>query len=298
MLKALLLTARPRQWTKNLLVYFALFFTAGEAWDLGDAALALSLVGKATLALALFSLVSSAQYLVNDVIDAERDRRHPKKRLRPVASGALPPAAALTAGGILAAVGTAAAFAVEPLFGWTAAGYMAVSLAYSLALKRFPVLDVFAVSAGFVIRAVAGAVVIQAPVSPWLYVCTGLGSLLIALSKRRSELVNAGDGAGKQRDTLDLYTIPLLDQLIGIAAAVALMAYTLYTFTAPNLPQNGQMMLTTPFVAYGVFRYLYLIHRRNFGEDPEEALFTDAPLAIAIALWLATAAAVLLGARG
>ena len=296
MLKSVLLTARPKQWTKNLLVYFALFFTAGGAWGLGDIPAALSLVGKATLAFALFSLVSSAQYLVNDVLDAEQDRRHPVKRNRPVASGALAPRTALAAGGVLGAAGVAAAFAIDVLFGWVTVGYLATALAYSLILKKVVLLDVFVVSAGFVLRAVAGAAVIQVPVSPWLYVCTGLGALFIALSKRRSELVNAGDRAGVQRNTLDLYTRPLLDQLIGIVATATLLAYTLYTFTAPNLPENHAMMLTAPFVAYGVFRYLYLVHKHSLGENPEDLPITDRPILASIVLWLATAAAVLLAA--
>ena len=295
-MKAVLLAARPRQWTKNLLIFGPLFFTAGDAWDLSDTAGALSLLIKATLAVVLFSLVSSGQYMVNDVLDADEDRRHARKRLRPVASGALAPAVALAVGGLLAAGGTAAAFVIEPAFGWVTAIYLATAAAYSFALKRVVLLDVFVIGAGFVIRTVAGAAVLEVPVSPWLYTCAGLGALFIALSKRRSELANAGERAPEQREALDLYTVPLLDQLIGISATAALLTYVLYTFTAPNLPDDHSMMLTAPFAVYIIFRYIYLVRRRGLGESPEEIFTSDLPIIAAVALWLLTALAVLLRA--
>ena len=297
-LKAVLLAARPRQWTKNLLIYVPLLFTAGDAWDLSDADGALSLLVKATLAVVLFSLVSSGQYLVNDVLDADEDRRHPRKRLRPVASGALAPAVSLAVGGLLAAGGTAAAFVLEPAFGWVTAIYLATTAAYSFALKRVALLDVFVISAGFVLRTVAGAAVLGVPVSPWLYTCAGLGALFIALSKRRSELANAGDRAPEQRETLDLYSAPLLDQLIGISATATLLTYVLYTFTAPNLPDDHSMMLTAPFAVYILFRYIYLVQRRGLGENPEDMFTSDLPIIAAVALWLLTALVVLLRAAG
>ena len=297
-MKALLLAARPRQWTKNLLIYVPLFFTAGDAWDLSDTAGALSLLAKATLAVVLFSLVSSGQYMVNDVLDADEDRRHPRKRLRPVASGALAAPVALAVGGLLAVGGTAAAFVLEPAFGWVTAIYLATTAAYSFALKRVALLDVFVISAGFVLRTVAGAAVLEVPVSPWLYTCAGLGALFIALSKRRSELANAGDRAPEQREALDLYSVPLLDQFIGISATAALLTNVLYTFTAPNLPDDHSMMLTAPFAVYIIFRYIYLVQRRGLGESPEEVFTSDVPIIVAVALWLLTALVVLLRAAG
>ncbi len=297
-MKAVLLASRPRQWTKNLLIFVPLFFTAGDAWDLSDTAGALSLLVKATLAVVLFSLVSSGQYMVNDVLDADEDRRHGKKRHRPVASGTLAPAVALAVGGLLAVGGTAAAFVIEPAFGWVTAIYLATTAAYSFALKRVVLLDVFVIGAGFVLRTVAGAAVLEVPVSPWLYTCAGLGALFIALSKRRSELANAGDRAPEQREALDLYTVPLLDQLIGISATAALLTYVLYTFTAPNLPHDHSMMLTAPFAVYIIFRYIYLVQRRGLGESPEEVFTSDLPILAAVALWLLTALAVLLRAAG
>lgn len=291
---ALVVATRPRQWPKNLLVYFALFFTAQATWDLADPVPAFELFAKTTLAFLLFSMLSGAVYLVNDILDADRDRLHPKKHFRPIASGALSVPVAWSSAAILAAVAIAVSIVLEPQLGWVAIGYLATMAAYSVLLKRLVIVDVFAISGGFVLRAVAGAAVLQVPVSPWLYICTGLGALFIALSKRRSELEAAGDAAGQQRETLQRYTMPLLDQFIAIVAPSTLLAYTLYTFTAPNLPENHTMMLTIPFVVYGLFRYLYLVHVRNLGESPEDIFVTDVPLIVCVAFWLATAATVLM----
>ena len=296
--RALVVAARPKQWTKNLIVYFALFFTLNEAWDPGDASAALSLVGKMTLAFILFSALSAAVYLMNDILDIERDLHHPRKRFRPIASGRLPVPIAWLASAALTAVGLSLSFVLEPLFGWVALGYLILMVAYTLELRDLVLLDVFSISGGFVLRAVAGAAVLQVPISPWLYTCTGLGALLIALAKRRSELALSGDGAGMQRNTLEWYTRPLVDQFIAIVAPSTLLAYTLYTFTAPNLPENHAMMLTIPFVVYGLFRYMFLVHVRNLGENPEDILITDVPLIVSIVLWLATSAAILVVFRG
>ncbi len=284
---------RPRQWTKNLLVYMALFFTVNEVWSPSDVGQMASLLGKTTLAFVLFSAISGACYLVNDVVDARRDSLHPVKRLRPVASGALSRRRALIAACVLAVAGVAASFLLEPLFGAVAAAYLAATTAYTFALKRIVILDVFAIAAGFVFRAVAGAVVIQAPISPWLCICTGLGALFIALVKRRSEVAAAPERAADQRSTLDWYQRGFLDQLITLAVASLVVVYSLYTFTAQSMPANNSMMLTIPFVVYGVSRYIYLAHAKNAGERPEEVLTTDVPLMIAIVSWLATASTVL-----
>ena len=166
--------------------------------------------------------------------------------------------------------------------------------AYSTHLKNVTLLDVFCVASGFVLRVLGGAVVIGVPMSPWLYICAGLGSLFIALAKRRSELARAGDSAGDQRDILHTYTLGMLDQMIGIVATSAVVSYALYTFTAANLPSNHSMMLTTPFVIYGVFRYIYLVHTRDIAESPEEILIGDLPMILAVILWLATGATILL----
>ena len=291
---ALVRALRPRQWTKNLLVFFALFFTAGEEWRLDDLDSVVEHVSKSAAAFALFCAVTGVVYLVNDLLDVERDRAHPVKRRRPVASGALPAWAAWAAAALLTALSLALSFLLEPLFGAVALGYLALMVVYSVALKHLVLLDVFSISGGFVLRAVAGAAALHVPISPWLYACTGLGALLIALGKRRSELAQAGEGADRQRGTLGRYTIPLLDQLIAVVAPSTLVAYTLYTFTSPNVPDNHAMMLTIPFVVYGLFRYVYVVHTTGLGEAPEEMLITDAPLMASILLWLASAAAVLL----
>ena len=284
---------RPRQWTKNLLIFMALFFTANEAWSTDGLGSLLPLLGRTTLAFVIFSALSGAIYLINDVFDVEKDRLHPRKRIRPIASGELPVPIAWTVATLLIAAGLAFAFVLEPLFGATCLAYVATMMVYTTALKRLILLDVFAISAGFVLRAVAGATVLQVPISPWLYICTGLGALFIALAKRRSELVSAGEHAGSQRDTLEWYTTSLLNQLMGVVATSVMLTYALYSFTAGNLPENHAMMFTIPFVVYGVFRYLYLVHVKNLGESPEDILLTDLPLVATIVLWLATAATIL-----
>lgn len=286
---------RPRQWTKNSLLYLAFFFTVNERWDLSHPAEAWALFLRVTLGVLLFCALSSATYLVNDIRDAPRDRAHPRKRLRPIASGAVPARHAWGMALLLGVGGLAGAFALSPAFGGVALLYLALTFAYSFLFKRLVLLDVFFLSAGYLLRAVAGAVVLAVPISPWLYVTTGLGAFLIGLGKRRNELLLAGGQAqaSAQRETLADYNVRLLDQLIAAVTPSALMAYTLYTFTAPNLPQNHAMMLTIPFVAYGLFRYLYLVYQRDLGEAPEEFLLRDRPLMATVALWLALSVALL-----
>ncbi len=284
---------RPRQWTKNLVVYLALLFTLNEAWEASDLADAAALAIDATAAFAAFCALSGAAYLANDILDRKGDREHPIKRRRPVASGRLPVGAAWAGAFALAVAGLAGAFALQPLLGAVSAVYLGAMAAYSLGIRRLILLDVFTISLGFVLRTVAGAVAIDVPVSPWLYICAGLGSLFIALAKRRGELAASGAGAPSQRDTLARYTLPLLDQLIGVVATSTIVAYSLYTFTASNLPENHAMMLTIPLVVYGLFRYLYLVHSRGLGERPEDVIVADLPLLVAIALWLATTAGIL-----
>lgn len=291
--KALVVAMRPRQWSKNLIIYLAFFFTVNEAWQFSDVLGGLPLFGKATLAFVIFSALTGAVYIVNDIYDVERDKRHPKKRFRPIPSGQLPIPMAWSAAVALIVIGLASAFIFEPLFGVVSLAYVTSVVAYSMAIKHIVLLDVFTISAGFVLRAIAGAVVMQVPISPWLYICTGLAALLLALAKRRGELTTAGDDAAGQRNSLEHYTPELLDQFIGIVATASLIAYFLYTFTATNLPQNHAMMLTIPFVVYGLFRYVYLVHTKSAGENPEDILIGDRPLALSIVLWLATAAIVL-----
>jgi 4-hydroxybenzoate polyprenyltransferase len=304
---------RLRQAAKNGLVLVPLFFTVNKWWEPGDTGGMAALAGKSLAAFLLFTLLSGAVYIINDIIDAERDRAHPVKRNRPIASGQLGVPAAWVTASVCGAGAVGLSFWLSIPFGYAAAGYGALNLAYSLLLKHLVIVDVMAIAAGFVIRAVAGSLVIEGStivvdgnpasldltISPWLYVVTGLGALFLALAKRRSELVNAGERSPEQRSTLSEYSVGLIDQMIAIVAPATLLAYTLYTFSSssfgePNIPDNGSMLLTVPFVAYGLFRYLYLLHRHNRGEAPEDVLLTDRPLLINIALWLLTAAGVLL----
>ena len=294
----LVLTLRPKQWAKNLLVYLAFFFTLGDhaADSMGAEA---SLLGQATLGFVVFCALSGATYIVNDLSDMAQDKLHPKKRNRPLASGRLHPPVALALAAALAGSGVAAAFVLDASFGIIAAIYLALTMSYTMHFKDQVLLDVMFVSAGFVLRAAAGAVIIDVPISPWLYVMTSLGALLISLGKRRSEIESLGNtgGAEAHRPALQHYSREYVDQLIAVVAPSTLVAYTLYTFTAENLPENNAMMLTIPFVVYGLFRYLFLIHRRNMGGEPEEILLTDVPLLLNIAGWLGTAVLILLLTR-
>jgi len=291
---ALLVSARPNQWYKNLVIYLAFFFTIDEAWSLsGDPGTALRMFGVITLAFLLFSAVASAVYLLNDIVDAESDRLHPRKRCRPIASGRLPMPAASSGAAVLAVIGVVGAFALEPLFGAICGVYVAANVAYSMLLKHIVLVDVFVISGGMVLRAVAGAAILQVPISPWLYLCTALAALLLALIKRRSQLVTSGKDATSQRPALSSYSVESLSQLTILTATASLIAYSLYTFTAPNLPSNNAMMLTIPFVAFGLFRYIVLSAGSDAGEDPEDLLISDKPLLAALVLWLASAGLIL-----
>ena len=298
LLAAFILSMRPKQWSKNLLVFMALFFTVDQAWHTTEIEAALDLFARTATAFLLFCALSGVVYIVNDLMDREEDRQHPKKRHRPIASGLLPLPLARVAAVVIGVPALAASYLLEPLFGLIMLAYVAAMLLYSFGLKKIVLIDVFIISAGFILRAVAGGVVIDSPISPWLYICTGLGAIFVVLSKRRSELAVAGAQAQEQRGILAAYTLPLLDQLITVAASAALVSYTLYTVASENLPENHAMLLTVPFVVYGLFRYMYLVQHGDLGETPEDIILTDVPLIIAIVLWLATAGAVLIAFRG
>lgn len=239
----------------------------------------------AAAAVALFCLVSGGVYLLNDVIDLEKDRQHPVKRLRPLAAGELSVTAAMLAAGTLIAGSVLGAFLLQRTFGLAVAAYVALQLCYAFALKQVVILDVLAIAAGFVLRAVGGAAVIEVPISPWLYVCTVLLALFLALGKRRQELALLEETAHNHRPILAEYTLPLLDHLITIVTTCALLAYMLYTFFAESLPRNHAMMWTIPFTLYGMFRYLYLVHARHEGGSPDVLLLRDRPLLACVALW-------------
>lgn len=313
-LKNLLRSSRPKQSAKNGLVLVPLFFTINIWWDSENIEGDLLIVAKAFITFGAFSALSAAVYFFNDLLDIEQDRVHPKKKHRPIAAGLISPQLAWTTAAVLTALGLTATAVISFSLLGVSAGYVVLNIAYTTVLKHQVILDVMSVAAGFVLRAVAGTLAINGSefgiggleparmplnISPWLYVVTALGALFIALVKRRSELVSAGDVAENQRAILREYSAALLDQLIVIVAASTLMAYTLYTFSSgitesSNVPENNTMMLTIPFVAYGLFRYLYLMHKKGGGEAPEEVLLTDLPMQLNIALWLATGAIVLI----
>ena len=277
--RALLKTMRPKQWTKNAFVFTALVFDRKLFYP--DPLL------RTVLAFVLFCLASSAVYLVNDLADMESDRQHPTKRFRPLAAGELSPRVAAAAAGVLVLLAVGGAFAVHTGLGLVLSGYLALQLAYSFLLKHLVIIDVMTVAAGFVLRVVAGVVVIQVErFSPWLYVCTTLLALFIAINRRRHELTLLADNAANHRRILDEYTLSFLDEMNSMVTASTVIAYSLYTFSAPNLPSNHAMMLTIPFVLYGLFRYLYLVHVKGEGGAPDELILRDLPLFLTVVLWV------------
>ncbi|MPZ15110.1 MAG: decaprenyl-phosphate phosphoribosyltransferase [Chloroflexi bacterium] len=278
-------TVRPKQWLKNGLIFFGLVYSL----QLTNASLAL----QAVAAFAAFCCISGAGYILNDIRDLELDRNHPVKRFRPIVARQLSVRSALVLAILLFAAGFGLAAAVGLLFVAMCAAYMLLATSYSLWLKHVVLIDSFAVAAGFVLRAAAGAVAVEVPISPWLYVCTALGSLVIVFGKRRSELVELEHTAGSHRPSLEQYTVEFLDYLVAITATASVMAYSLYTFSAENVPANHLMMATIPVVLYGVFRYLFLLRVKNVTSAPEELLLKDRSLAAAVVLVLAMSAAIL-----
>ncbi|MCL0099487.1 decaprenyl-phosphate phosphoribosyltransferase [Dehalococcoidia bacterium] len=292
--KAVLISARPKQWTKNLLVFLALIFSFNEGWSFSDAEQIANVVQKSALVFILFCALSSAVYIFNDITDIEKDRIHPIKKLRPIASGRLSLSTAWLTAIILTAVSLILSLVTEPLLGSVSAGYTALMVLYSRWTKNVVLLDVFSISGGFVLRAVAGAVALTIPISLWLYSCTSLGALLIALGKRRSELSIAGDFAPDQRVSLQSYSLHLIDKITAIVAPLTLLTYTLYALTASNLPDNHAMALTIPFVVFGLFRYLFMVYKKNLGEAPEDIFLTDIPLILSNTAWIVTASTILI----
>lgn len=277
MFKALLKTMRPRQWTKNGFVFFALIFDK----QLFQLEAFLRTLGG----FALFCLISSVVYLINDIADIEADRKHPEKKRRPLPSGKLPVKVAWAAAIGLTVVVLPLGWLLAPAFAGVLAAYLIINLAYSKWLKHIPIVDVLVIAAGFVLRVHSGVTLIDVErFSPWLYVVTTLGSLYLGFGKRRAELSLLDQGAGSHRRVLDGYTIPLLDQYVTIVSAATILAYSLYTFSAPNLPENHSMMLSIPFVVYIIFRYLYLIQVTHETGSPEEVLLKDTPIQTAIIL--------------
>jgi 4-hydroxybenzoate polyprenyltransferase len=283
----LLASLRPEQWTKNLLVLAGVVF--------GGRLLEPSADVSAAAAFGVFCALSGAVYLFNDVADREADRNHPLKRERPIASGQLATSTAVVAGVLLAGAGVAVAFAVNMSFGLIAATYVASLLLYSFALKHVVIVDVLMIAAGFILRAIGGAVAVDVPIGHWLLVCTTLLALFLALSKRRHELTLLTEGAAVHRRILEEYSPYLLDQMIGVVTSSTLIAYTMYATSADTADRlgTGKLGLTIPFVLYGIFRYLYLVHQKRGGGSPAAMLLTDRPLLVCVALWAASVIALL-----
>ncbi|MBI3931801.1 MAG: decaprenyl-phosphate phosphoribosyltransferase [Acidobacteria bacterium] len=278
-LRAVVVSLRPHQWTKNLVVFAAL--------ALSKHLFEVEPLLKTLMAFALFCGLSGTVYLINDVADMERDRLHPRKRLRPVASGALTTRAAGSVALILGLTSLGLTLLLGAPFALCAALYLALNLLYSFRLKEVVIVDVLAVSLGFVLRAVAGAVAIAVQISEWLLICTLLFALFLTLSKRRHELTSLNASASEHRRILAEYSPYLLDQMIAVVTASCVTAYAFYT-TAPDTRekfQTDRLAWTIPFVLYGIFRYLYLVHQKDQGGSPTDVLLTDRPLLAVVALW-------------
>ncbi|PIE33190.1 decaprenyl-phosphate phosphoribosyltransferase [candidate division KSB3 bacterium] len=279
LLSALIRTMRPNQWTKNGILFAGLIF-AHELFHISS-------VLETVAAFFLFCLLSSAIYVINDIKDVERDRQHPLKSKRPIAAGELSIPTATSAAILLIAVSLIGAFCVDRGFGIVALIYSLLLSAYSFWLKHIVILDVLVLALGFVLRAIAGAEVIDVQFSSWLLLCTILLALFLGLSKRRHELVLLGDNAHSHRKILEEYSPHLLDQMIGVVTASTLMAYALYTMAPETIEKFGTsyMILTIPFVIYGIFRYLYLVHQKDQGGNPTTLLVSDKPILINVVLW-------------
>jgi 4-hydroxybenzoate polyprenyltransferase len=285
--RGLIRTMRPTQWAKNGFVF------AGIIFD--KQLLQAEPLARVVATFGLLCLVASTIYIVNDLVDIERDRLHPKKRNRALPSGELPISWALAAATVMPLVALVAGLALSPALAAVLLAYLALHLAYSFWLKNIVIIDVFAIAAGFILRLVAGIVVIDVTnFSPWLYVCAGLLALFLAIGKRRQELILLADNAEGHRSTYKDYNMALLDDMLRMVTTGSVLTYMLYTIEAQTIRSNGhRMMLTIPFVIYGVFRYLYLIHVRGEGSAPDELLFKDLPLLANVSLWVLSAGAIL-----
>jgi 4-hydroxybenzoate polyprenyltransferase len=291
---ALLMAMRPYQWPKNAIVLAALAFSAGEAWTLGEPGSWWPLAWRSLVMAALWCLTASGVYLLNDVQDREADRVHPRKRSRPVAAGEVGAQTAVTAAVVLFVVAIPSAFAVDVAAGAILAGYAAVMVTYNLGLKQIAILDVLILCGGVVARTVSGAVVIGVEISPWLYVCSSFAAFFLGSSKRWAEYRQLGPEAAAHRPALAHYSGELLSQLTIISAATALLSYALYTIESEHVPANGAMALTVPFVAFGLFRYLLLLHGPRSGDAPDRILFTDPQILVAVLGFVVVAVGVLL----
>jgi len=278
-LALLLVSTRPQEWIKNVFVFAALFFSQ----NLFNVAL----LSRTCLAFGLYCMVAGGVYLMNDIKDRAADKRHPQKRTRPIVSGSLTVALVAPVSLVLILLAVAGAWLLHPAFGLIMLSYVLINVAYSQWLKRIVILDVFAIAAGFVLRVMAGAMVIDVVMSHWLLVCTMLLALFLGFSKRRCELVALAKEASQHRHVLAEYDLPFLDVIISIVTSAVIVGYTLYTISSETTARllTDKLLLTVPIVLYGIFRYLYLVYHRNDGGNPVHALLTDGPLRLSILLW-------------
>lgn len=277
-LRGLLQTMRPKQWTKNAAVFAALIFDA-KVFQPGPTL-------RTFAGFLLLCMVTGAVYIINDLADIANDRQHPTKCKRPLPSGQLSAPAAIAGALVSLGVALPLAFGLNVTFGLLATGYVVLQLAYSFVLKHYVLIDVIAISTGFVMRVGAGVPLVPADrFSPWLYVCATLLALFLGFGKRRQELVLLGENAQSHRAILEEYSVAFVDEMLNVVISAAIVAYSLYTFTAVNVPPNHTMMLTIPIVMYGLFRYLYLIHIRGETAAPDEVLLKDRPLQVTVVLW-------------
>jgi len=291
---SLLLSLRPSQWTKNLIVFAALLFGERGA---APAFLDPQAIGRAVAAFGIFCALSGVVYLINDIADREKDRLHPLKRHRPIASGAVSPSLAMGTAAVLTVLALAGSFVLRPQFALVGLVYVALQSAYSGPLKHVVIIDVLTIAIGFVLRAAAGAVAIDVPISHWLLILTILLALFLALSKRRHELVLLADGATSHRPILEEYSPYLLDQMIAVVTASTLISYVIYTVSPETVQKfhTDYLGLTLLFPLYGIFRYLYLVHQKEGGGSPSDMLLNDRPLLACVALWAIAVAAIIYG---
>ena len=291
-LRLLLTSLRPEQWTKNLFVFAGVLF--------GGHLLDAQAMARAVAAFVVFCTLSGVVYIVNDLADRAADLRHPLKRLRPIASGRLAPATATAAAIVLGLVALTAAVLLSPRFAALASLYLVLLVLYSMVLKHHVIIDALTIAAGFVLRAAAGAVAVFVPISHWLLVCTTLLALFLVLSKRRHELTLLADGATTHRPILEEYSPYLLDQMIAVVTASTLIAYSVYATSAETAERlkTARLGVTIPFVLYGIFRYLYLVHQKRAGGSPADLLLTDRPLLVCVGLWALSVALILYSPLG
>ena len=294
---SILISTRPKQWTKNLLIYLPLLFSVNESWQFSEFSSLQLLFIKTTIAYIAFCMVTGAVYIINDLLDINHDKLHPVKSKRPIPAKSIGTGPAIISAIILFISGIIIAYFINIKVLAAFLFYIGLMTSYSMFLKHHLYVDIITISLGFVIRALSGALAVDIPVSNWLLICTGLGALLIAISKRRAELITFKNHTTIQRPILAKYQISKIDKIIPVLGIITMVAYTVYTVSATNLPDNNFMLATVPFVGYGIFRYVWIVTVNNKGEHPEEIWFKDLHLLSTITLWVICSLIVLVFGR-